>query len=334
MKLKILAILALGVSASERPSWPSAGCHRASAATTTVPDRRTATAGDVTDDVAATGSVAPRAPRTASRSALRRTWRVAAAASGSTTWTTTDVKVKVGDVVKKGQVLATADTTDLKEQLTAANIAIDTAFINYRQAKADLSTANDAAVNSQIRQAKIAYDAMPSRRSRARRQTRDGPDHSDGDPHRPDRRASSPRSTWSRASTPRPVTRSSSTRPTFEVTAESSRATSPRWRSDRPPRSRSRPSAPTSPAPSRPSPRRHGQRVGRCRVVPRDRFPHRRARHRPRRDDRGRDHHHRQRDERPDRPGGLAPRHGGELHGPGPGCRWHADRHSRSRSGS
>ena len=52
-----------------------------------------------------------------------------ARAAGSTTWTVTDLKVKVGDTVKKGQVLATADTADLKRQLADANTALDTAKI-------------------------------------------------------------------------------------------------------------------------------------------------------------------------------------------------------------
>ena len=76
----------------------------------------------------------------------------------STTWTVTDLKVKVGDTVKAGQVLATADTADLKRQLADANTAVDTARISLRAAKANLSDANDADVTAQIRQAKIGVN--------------------------------------------------------------------------------------------------------------------------------------------------------------------------------
>jgi macrolide-specific efflux system membrane fusion protein len=42
------------------------------------------------------------------------------AAAGNGTWSVTAVKVKVGDVVKKGDVLAVADTSSLRRDLSAA----------------------------------------------------------------------------------------------------------------------------------------------------------------------------------------------------------------------
>ena len=124
MKLKILAIVALGVvgrrsrvrgrSAGSRPARRRRPSYLTGAVTT----------GDVTDEVAATGlgggervvwrrlrlAGPPRRCDAAATAARRR--------GGSTS-----VKVKVGDTVKKGAVLATADTTDLKRQLADANAA-------------------------------------------------------------------------------------------------------------------------------------------------------------------------------------------------------------------
>ena len=156
MKLKILAIVALaavGVGAA----FVAVGGLPASAASTTQYLTGAATTGDVADDVAATGTVATSASYGLTFGTPAHL-AGADTAAGSTTWTVTDLKVAVGDTVKKGDVLATADTTDLKRQLAAANTAVDTAAIQLRLAKASLSDANDAAVTAQIRQAKISVN--------------------------------------------------------------------------------------------------------------------------------------------------------------------------------
>jgi membrane fusion protein, macrolide-specific efflux system len=171
MKLKILAIVGLAVVGIGAAVVAVGGLPSGKAATTQYLTGAVAT-GNVTQEVAATGSVASSASYGVAFGSPAHLTGAAAAASGSTTWTTTDVKVKVGDVVKKGQVLATADTTDLKKQLTAANLAIDTAFINYRLAKADLSTAKTAAVTAQIRQAQISVNNATSQIASSRK-TRD-----------------------------------------------------------------------------------------------------------------------------------------------------------------
>ena len=172
MKLKILAIVGLAVVGIGAAIVAVGGLPTSKAATTQYLTGAVAT-GNVTNDVAATGSVASSASYgVAFGSPAHLASASAAAASGSTTWTATDVKVKVGDAVKKGQVLATADTADLKQQLVAANIAIDNANISYRQAKSDLSTANTAAVNSQIRQAKLSINNAKTQLASARK-TRD-----------------------------------------------------------------------------------------------------------------------------------------------------------------
>lgn len=160
MKLKILAIIALaavGVGAA----FVALGGLPASAASTTKYLTGAVTTGDVADEVAATGTVATSASYGLAFGTPAHL-AGADAAAGSTTWTVTDLKVAVGDTVKKGDVLATADTADLKRQLAAATIEVDTARIQLRLAKASLSDANDAAVTAQIRQAKISVNNATS----------------------------------------------------------------------------------------------------------------------------------------------------------------------------
>ena len=160
MKLKILAIVALaavGVGAA----FVAVGGLPASAASKTQYLTGAATTGDVADDVAATGTVATSASYGLAFGTPAHL-ASADAAAGSTTWTVSDLKVAVGDTVKKGAVLATADTTDLKRQLAAANTAVDTAKIQLRLAKASLTDAEDAAVTAQIRQAKVGVNNATS----------------------------------------------------------------------------------------------------------------------------------------------------------------------------
>ena len=158
MKLKILAIIALAVvgvgaifvAAGGLPTTAASGTQYLTGAVTT---------GDVTNDVAATGTVAASASYgVAFGSPAHLAAASTASGTGSTTWTVTDVKVTVGDTVKAGQVLATADTNDLKRQLAEAKIALDSARIQLRAAKATLTDANGAAVTAQIRQAKIGVN--------------------------------------------------------------------------------------------------------------------------------------------------------------------------------
>jgi len=165
MKLKILAIVGLAVVGIGAMVVAAGGLPSSTAATTQYLTG-TVTTGNVTQDVAATGSVASSESYGLSFGSPAHL-AGATASSASATWTPTDVKVKVGDVVKVDDVLATADTTDLKRQLAEANRALDNANISYRQAKADLSAANDAAVNSQIRTAKTGINNAKSQISSA-----------------------------------------------------------------------------------------------------------------------------------------------------------------------
>ncbi len=153
MKRKILAIVglaAVGVGAI----FVAAGGLPTSAASTTQYLTGAVTTGDVTHDVAATGTVA------ASSSygvAFGSPAHLASATTGtgSTTWTVTDLKVKVGDTVKTGQVLATADTADLRRQLADATIALANANIALRIANTDRAAATTTAT---IRQTTMAVN--------------------------------------------------------------------------------------------------------------------------------------------------------------------------------
>jgi macrolide-specific efflux system membrane fusion protein len=160
MKLKILAVLVLVVVGVGATIFALGGISTGQAATTdylTSP----ATTGDVTDQVAATGTLAAQ-----ERYGLvfgADPYLVTAdstAPTSQTTYHVKEVKAKVGDAVKKGDVLATADTTDLRRQLTAAQNTLASAQVSLRSAKSTLSDAKDADVTEQIRQAKIGvYNA-------------------------------------------------------------------------------------------------------------------------------------------------------------------------------
>ncbi len=70
-------------------------------------------------------------------------------------WPVTAVKVAVGDRVTKGQVLATAATTDLDAQIADAKRALSTAAIQLSQAQDQLANATTTAA---IRQAQIGVN--------------------------------------------------------------------------------------------------------------------------------------------------------------------------------
>jgi macrolide-specific efflux system membrane fusion protein len=146
MKLKILAIVALA-AVGLGAAYMTLGGLPATAASTTQYLTGAVTTGDVTDDVAATGTVATSASYGLSfGSPAHLAGATAASTGGSTTWTATDVKVKVGDTVKKGDVLATADTAELHRQYDDATIALSSANIELTiaQEALDAATTTDA----------------------------------------------------------------------------------------------------------------------------------------------------------------------------------------------
>ena len=170
MRLKILAIVALGV-VGVGAAFVAVGGLPANAASTTRYLTGAVATGDVTDDVAATGSVAASASYGVSFGSPAHLASAAAAATGtgSTTWRVTSLKVKVGDTVKQGAVLATADTTDLQRQLADATATIQSAKIQLANANDALAAATTTAAT---RQAQMSVYNATTQVSNARK-TRD-----------------------------------------------------------------------------------------------------------------------------------------------------------------
>lgn len=144
MRRKLLALVvlvALGVGALA----VSVGAVGAKPATATEYLTAPASVGDVTNDVAATGALASATtyglvfgsdPYLATADAV--------APTSTVTWAVTDVKVKPGDTVKKGQALATAATTDVRRQLARATIDLRTANMQNTLAHVQWTDARDA----------------------------------------------------------------------------------------------------------------------------------------------------------------------------------------------
>jgi RND family efflux transporter MFP subunit len=162
MKLKVLVILVLLAAGGVAVFISLGGLPAGGSGSATTYLTATATTGDVTDEVAATGSIAPTASYALGFGTQARLAGDAAATAGSGTWMVESVKVTIGQGVKQGDVLATASTADLDRQLQAAKLSLASAGIAERQAKDAL----DAATGTDpIRQAKMAYNnALNGRR--------------------------------------------------------------------------------------------------------------------------------------------------------------------------
>jgi RND family efflux transporter MFP subunit len=144
------------------------GWFGAAAATTNQYLTSQATLGDVSDDVAATGSLAAATSYglvfgadpylvTGTETAPRAT----------RTWPVTDVRVKPGDTVKAGQVLASAATADARRDLASATSDLRTANLNLATADDNLTSANDSGNTNQERQAQIALYGAQSQVTKA-----------------------------------------------------------------------------------------------------------------------------------------------------------------------
>ena len=124
-----------------------------------------ATTGDVTDDVAATGTLAAQPQlRPGLRGRSVPGHRQQHRPRPPDDLPVKEVKVVVGDSVKKGDVLATADTTDLRDLATAEN-TLDSARVSLRVAKTSLTDAKDADVH---RPDPPGHHRSPQRREPAR----------------------------------------------------------------------------------------------------------------------------------------------------------------------
>jgi len=122
---------------------------------------------DVTDDVAANGSLIAvtryslafgSPPQTLAASSSSSSSSGASnsngSGSGSATWPVTSVKVSIGQSVKKGAVLATADPSAVNQQLTQVGYQLTVAQVQLAQATSDLSAAT---TDQQLRQAQMSY---------------------------------------------------------------------------------------------------------------------------------------------------------------------------------
>ena len=156
MKLKLAAVAllcAVGVGALVY----SFGGFGASAAQG--PEYLTATAavGDVTAEIAATGTLAATS-RTAVAFGLDA-WIVndgVSSPASQATFRVTEVTAAVGSTVKAGDTLAVAESPDLERQLTAATYDQESAQLSLSNAEDTLEEAEDDDDTTQIRQATIS----------------------------------------------------------------------------------------------------------------------------------------------------------------------------------
>jgi len=169
MKLKIAVIVGLvvlGVGAIAFVVAPKGDTNAATYLTATV-ER-----GDVSDEVAATGSIAATARYgLAFGSTARLITDDSAGPTSQTTWPVSEVSVEVGDRVTKDQVLARADTADLQTELDIATAEWRAAVNDLAIARDARETAEDEGTTDEIRRARSSYYGAQSRYERAR-QTR------------------------------------------------------------------------------------------------------------------------------------------------------------------
>ena len=162
MKLKLLVIIVLVVAGGAAIAYSVGGFQLAGSANATQYLTTPVTTGDVTDSVAATGTIASTATYDLGFGAPPVLTTGSSAAAGSGTWTVTDVKATVGQAVKQGDVLATASTADLNGQLVMAQSSLRAARLQEKQARKALT---DASGTDAIRQAKVGkYNAVNARR--------------------------------------------------------------------------------------------------------------------------------------------------------------------------
>jgi RND family efflux transporter MFP subunit len=168
MKRKLLALVvlvAIGIAALA----VTFGGLGAAAATTTQYLTTPVAVGDVSDQVAATGTLA-----------AATTYGVAFGADpflsdgtddtgpqSDRTWPVTDVRVKPGDRVQAGDIVATAATADAQRDLASATADMRTANINFTIAKERLADAREANDTDAERQALIGYYAAQNQKTQA-----------------------------------------------------------------------------------------------------------------------------------------------------------------------
>jgi membrane fusion protein, macrolide-specific efflux system len=168
MKRKLFALVvlvAIGIAAMA----VTFGGFGAAAATTNQYLTTPATVGNVTDEVAATGSLAAATTYGLVFGAdpYLSTGEDGEAPQAERTWPVTDVRVKPGDRVKAGDVLATASTADARRDLATATADLRTANINLTIARERLADARDADDTDAERQALMQFYAAQNQQSQA-----------------------------------------------------------------------------------------------------------------------------------------------------------------------
>jgi membrane fusion protein, macrolide-specific efflux system len=145
MRIKVLAIVVLLAAAGGAVVLALGGGIAPAAQADTTLLTAVASVADVTDDIAATGTVEATTQHSISFGT--------STGSASVTWPVKKVNVAVGDSVKAGDVLATADTTDLEAQIADATRAKSSALLQLHQATDDRSNATTTQAKRQTQEA-------------------------------------------------------------------------------------------------------------------------------------------------------------------------------------
>jgi membrane fusion protein, macrolide-specific efflux system len=168
MKRKLFALVvlvAIGVAAMA----VTFGGFGAAAATNNQYLTTPATVGNVTDQVAATGSLAAAMTYglVIGADPYLSSGEEGEAPQAERNWPVTDVRVTPGDRVKAGDVLATAATADAQRDLATATADLRTANINLTIARERLADARDASDADAERQTLMQYYAAQNQKSKA-----------------------------------------------------------------------------------------------------------------------------------------------------------------------
>jgi membrane fusion protein, macrolide-specific efflux system len=168
MKRKLFALVVF-VTVGVAAMAVTFGWFGAAAATTSQYLTTPAAVGNVTDAVAATGSLAAETTYGLVFGAdpYLSTGEEGEPPQAELTWPVTGVRVKPGDRVKEGDVLATAATADAQRDLATATADLRTANINLTIAKERLADARDADDTDAERQALMQYYAAQNQKSKA-----------------------------------------------------------------------------------------------------------------------------------------------------------------------
>jgi membrane fusion protein, macrolide-specific efflux system len=157
MRLKLLAIVVLLVVGGAAVAV-STGILTPAATSATSLLTAEASVTDVTDEIAATGTVEAAAqyelafgvaPVEIAGSSTSDSTANSNSLASSIDWPVTEVKVAAGDQVTAGQVLATADIADLESQIADAQRAVSSANLQLKQARSDHADASGTAAKRQ-----------------------------------------------------------------------------------------------------------------------------------------------------------------------------------------